>query len=224
MYVLPFESVTAWIKFQNLWLPQSIDFNCPHCNRIVNFNTSGWQHRPALEYASCSAQCAGCRKKVQFWAIGPSNFGDTGKRECDELCIHPTPTLNRQPMAGLSKVPSAVARAYVSAVNVFNTGEWSGTAVLCGRALEALLKDLLPESSSMQTLARQLEQLRSLDLTRTLNTLTDGIRKGRNLGAHFDLDREPDAEMAQMMVDLLDYFLEYLYILPGRVEELHGRL
>ena len=103
--------------------------------------------------------------------------------------------------------------------------EWNATAATCGRALEALVKNVLPQSQAGLALARQLEELpKTLDLAKTLATLTAAIRKGRNLGAHFDLGKEVDAEMAQMMIYLLEYFLEYVYVLPGRVQELHEKL
>ncbi len=225
MFTLPFEAVTNWINVNNLWLPQSIDFVCPHCGRQVNFALPNWQYENKRNTAAAASNCSGCSKQVRFWALDPAKFGDTGKQECDELCMHPTPKLQRQPMAGIDKAPDGVARAYVSAINVYNAREWNGTAVLAGRALEGLLKSLMPEGKENQPLARMLNDLpKEIDLTKTLTTLTDGLRKGRNLGAHFNLEKEADAEVAKMMIEFLEYFLEYLYILPAEVEELHNKL
>jgi hypothetical protein len=128
-------------------------------------------------------------------------------------------------MAGLDKVPAPIARAYVSALNVFNAREWNGTAMLAGRALEGLVKMQMPEGKKNLPLSKMLEELaKEIDLSQTLNTLTDGLRKGRNLGAHFDLEKQADEEVGRMMVEFLEYFLEYLYVLPGEVQQLHERL
>jgi hypothetical protein len=225
MYSLPIEVVTNWVNQQNLWLPDSVDFVCPYCGRQVNFGFPQWRFDQHQSAAITSANCSGCRKKVRFWGIDPVKYGETGGRECAELCMHPTPQLQRQPMAGLDKVPPLIAKAYISAINVYNTKEWNGTAMLTGRTLEGLVKGLMPEGKRERPLAQMLAELpKEIDLTKTLTTLVDGLRKGRNLGAHFDLQRETSEEVARMMVEMLEYFLEYLYILPGQVDELHNRL
>ena len=225
MYSLPINVVTNWVNQQNWWLPESVDFVCPYCSRQVNFGLPQWRYDQHQNSAIASANCSGCRKRVRFWAIDPVKYGETGGRECAELCMHPTAELDRQPMAGLDKVPGAVAKAYVSAINVYNAKEWNGTAVLTGRALEGLVKSLMPDGKKNQVLAQMLKDLPTeIDLSKTLTTLVDGLRKGRNLGAHFDLEREANQDVAEMMIEFLEYFLEYLYILPGQVEELHNQL
>jgi hypothetical protein len=55
-------------------------------------------------------------------------------------------------------------------------------------------------------------------------TLADAIRKGGNLGAHFDSEKEPNDEIAGLMVDVLDYLIEYLFILPNRIKNLHEKI
>ncbi|MBN2475469.1 MAG: DUF4145 domain-containing protein [Pirellulales bacterium] len=225
MFTLPLEAVPNWINVSSFWLPQSVDFVCPHCGREVNFALTNWQHVNRRSAASAAANCPGCRKEVRFWAIDPSKYGDTGSKECAELCMHPTPTVKRSMMRGLDRVPPEIARAYVSALSALNAGVWNGTAALVGRALEGLVKNLMPKDKQKLPLAQMLAELPdTVDLPKTLRTLTDGLRKGRNIGAHFDLDKEADEEMANMMVEFLEYFLEYLYIVPAKVDDLHRRL
>ena len=55
-------------------------------------------------------------------------------------------------------------------------------------------------------------------------TLSDAIREGGNLGAHFDFEREPNEETATQMIELLDYLIEYLFILPKRIENLKNAI
>ena len=155
MFTIPFEAVPEWFNFQNFWLPQSVDFVCPHCGRKVNFALANWAHDNMRGAASVATNCSGCRKQVRFWAIDPSKFGDTGTKECGELCMHPTPTVQRRQMHGLEKVPAEIARAYASALNVLNAGEWNGTAVLVGRALEGLAKDIMPDKRDLHFLKKR---------------------------------------------------------------------
>ena len=61
-------------------------------------------------------------------------------------------------------------------------------------------------------------------MTEPLVHVTTSLRKGGNIGAHFNLEREPDQEVAEIMVDLLDYFLEYTFVLKEKAIELEKRL
>jgi hypothetical protein len=38
------------------------------------------------------------------------------------------------------------------------------------------------------------------------------------------LDKEPTREVAEACIDLLDYLLEYLFVLPNRIDELKKRV
>ena len=57
-----------------------------------------------------------------------------------------------------------------------------------------------------------------------LRELADAVRKGGNLGAHFDVDNEPDEQLASVMLDLCEDLLEYLFVLPKRIDDLHSRI
>ena len=50
------------------------------------------------------------------------------------------------------------------------------------------------------------------------------VRKGGNLGAHFDLEKEPNEETATLMIELLEYLIEYLFVLPKRIDKIHGTI
>ena len=52
-------------------------------------------------------------------------------------------------------------------------------------------------------------------------TIANAIRKGGNLGAHFDLEKEPDEKVAALMLELAEELLEYFFVLPERIEHLH---
>ena len=62
------------------------------------------------------------------------------------------------------------------------------------------------------------------DLAKPLTELAHAIRAGGNLGAHFDEEREPDEQMARQLVELLDYMVNFLYILPKKISEVEQKI
>ncbi|AKG36185.1 hypothetical protein VK70_17800 [Paenibacillus durus ATCC 35681] len=134
----------------------------------------------------------------------------------------------RKPIKGIESYPEfnkGLVRAYNSTINVFNLGEWTATSILCRRLLEGITKSILPETEQYRPLARQLEILpNKVDLDKPILTLAHAIRIGGNLGAHFDLEKEPNYETSKYMVDLLEYLIEYLFILPHRIKELNEHI
>ena len=174
-----------------------------------------------------ASRCSACKKSANFlWICDQGK--DASRNTTGELYMWPIPKLIRQPIAGLDDItafPEVLGRAYASAIRTFNVREWIGSAVLCGRLLEGLLKELLPADIKQRNIADGIKELpKHVKLDEPLIKLADGIRRGRNIGAHFDSEKEPDQETTEMMLDLLDYLIEYLFILPDRVERLHTKL
>lgn len=228
MYKIPDESVAKWGKTSGMKLPHAVDTICPFCGRSVTFALTAWFYARNISASYMPSRCSGCGKSANFlWIHNSENVPN--KDVCEKaLYIWPTPKLIRKPIYGLETslaFPETLKRAYSSAIRTFNVREWTAAAVLCGRVLEGLTKTLLPEDNQKAPLAHQLQDLpKYLELDKPLLKLADGIRKGRNIGAHFDFEKEPDQETTEMMLDLLDYLIEYLFILPGRVDRLHDRL
>ncbi|MCU0377755.1 MAG: DUF4145 domain-containing protein [Bacteroidales bacterium] len=223
--LIPPKAFAQTSKVANTLLPASVDWYCPHCNRSVNFRLS-WDIKSIPQpVIYCSSACSGCRKISVFIYVG---FADSvlNPRE-GELYIHPEPS-TRTPLNGIyesSKFNDGLKRAYESAINVYNVGEWTATAVLNRRMLEGIMKEILPLEKRNMPLAKQLEELpKHIDLQKPLITLAESLRKGGNLGAHFDLEKAPDENISTLMMDLLDYLIEYIYILPDRIDELDERV
>lgn len=227
MYRISNKSVAQWSGPSTAKIPKSVDTICPFCGRPMTFALNGWQSISTVNALCISARCSGCRKSANFlWNHGKEK--DSSESAARGLYMWPVPKLIREPVAELgitSAFPESLARAYTSAIRTFNMREWVGAAVLCGRLLEGLLRHLLPDDGKERTLAQGLDLLpKHVKLDDPLLKLADGIRKGRNIGAHFDPEKEPDQETTEMMLDLLDYLIEYLFVLPDRVNRLHDRL
>ncbi|MEZ4970469.1 MAG: DUF4145 domain-containing protein [Flavobacteriaceae bacterium] len=214
-------------KFQNhgtIKLVQSVDYNCPECGRNVNF-ALGWSIPQVHLSLTTTSRCSGCGKISKFIYI---DYDLGTKPEYGKLYIHPD-SKRRSSIIDFSKTDStlntSLQKAYESALNVYNVGEWTATSVLCRRLLEGITQDLLPDENRKHSLYKRIADLPNhLDLTKPILTLADALRKGGNLGAHFDLENTPDKKIASQMLDLLDYLIEYIYILPKRIDNLHTEI
>jgi len=156
------------------------------------------------------------------------NVGTGWKSLCGgSLYMYP-PSKARAPspdIMGSARLAAPLKRAYESAVNVVRMREWSAAAMSCRRLLEGITKMALPAQLQHETLAKQLEAFPThVDLGKPLMDLADAVRKAGNLGAHFDLEREPNEEVATLMLDLSEDLIEYLFALPERIEDLHLKL
>jgi hypothetical protein len=180
------------------------------------------QKEDHLQGVAMRGTCPACGFMARFIQVGKANGQDYG------LFIHPAPKLVRQPLPGLDEADGfsgKVEKAYVEAISAYNARQWIPAAVMCGRALEGVTKSLLPKDKRKLNFARQLRELPDhIDLEKTISDLTDGIRKGRNIAAHFDEEIEIDEPVAAMLLDLLDSIVEYLFVLPHKIERLDDQL
>ncbi|RYF45932.1 MAG: DUF4145 domain-containing protein, partial [Cytophagaceae bacterium] len=98
-------------------------------------------------------------------------------------------------------------------------------SILSRRVLEGITKSIIAEEHKSKNLPTQIRALLTqIDLSKPISTLADAIRKGGTIGAHFELEKEPNQEIASLMVDLLDDLIEYIFILPGRIQQLHDKM
>ena len=223
MQTLSLQDVRGWVKFNDKWAPISLSIYCPFCMSLAVFTLASHSFDQPRNTISASGTCPACVKAVRVWALDPRSASDNSNRSCAELWIHPAPSNDLKLMDGNDMLPPKVRREYASARNVFRCGEWNATALCCRRALEAVVRDLLPEDSRKGSLREQLERLPSnFDLSKPLKSLADTLRKGGNLGAHFNEEGEPDQATARQMIEFVEYLMRYLYVLPGEVESFHS--
>ncbi len=198
-------------------LVRTFRLNCPSCGESGVFSTMHPTPSPPAKTTVCIAHCPGCNFRIRVVNIED----DDGLL----VFVHPEPS-TRLPLGERITAIEAVDRAYHSAVNAYNSGLWPSCAVACRRTLEGIIKVRSDESDG--TLFARLQSFfENEDLSEPLIHLTGRIREGGNLGAHFDLEKEPTEEVARMMLDLIEYFLEFLFILPVRsraLEESLGQL
>ncbi len=226
MHSLPLSSVPQWVNVQNKWCPQSVDTFCPHCGRLTNLAFQRQQYDQHRNTIAAEAKCPACHEISRFWIVDPGNGSDTSQRGCQYLGIHPTPRITRKPIVTPDKLDEpALARVYQSAFNAYNAALWDACATACRKTLEGLVHTLLAEEDRRGSLFDQLRKLpEKVNLAEPLIVLADSLRKGGNLGAHFDLEKEPDQHVSELMLDLLDYFMEYIYLLKEKAQHLEKKI
>jgi hypothetical protein len=126
-------------------------------------------------------------------------------------------------MEGMETMPEQIQRAYQDTVDVFNAGVWNATVVSGRRTLEGLVRHLAPEAKG--SLAQQLQDLPNhVELANPLITLSHSVRQGGNIGAHFDYEKTTDRETAAAALELIEYFLWYIYVLPESINDLDQQI
>lgn len=219
------DNIPSWQTSYNQGLhPSAIDITCPHCNRWVTFSTPHWHNTQAgLEVANVT--CPACMQPVKFLLFERSN--DDAPDVHEAIYIYPSPQV-KVPLSGLKTdetFSAPLMRTYKSLLRVYNAREWNATAILAKKLLEGIIQNVFIDESNRLPLAKQLEKLADLKvLSRPLLGLADGMRHGGGLGAHFELIKEPDNQVAELMLELTEELLEYLFVLPRRIDELHARI
>ncbi|NID10563.1 DUF4145 domain-containing protein [Fibrella aestuarina] len=222
---IPAQCYVVQVVKDNYNLPTSIDTTCPHCRRQVNLSLP-WDNPKTYVVEHCSAHCPACQQTTTLILLTDASPGKGGVRT-GQLFITPGDDV-RQPLTGIAetnKIEDGLKRAYFSTINVLNAQEWTATTILCRRVLEGITKSIVSEEHKNKNLPTQIRALLTqLDLSKPISTLADAIRKGGTIGAHFELEKEPNQETASLMVDLLDDLIEYIFILPGRIQQLHDKM
>ena len=225
MQLIPISSIRQWQIESGVRSPLSISAVCPHCAEQVTFSLgSRWSDAPRRAVAATS-RCPACIELVQFWAVRREQTPKDGDDNPAAVYMYP-PATNYYACPELaSDIPEALQRAFVATVNAFNSHNYTATAVCGRRTLEGIFKYRVPADKRSATLANLIDIVSSdAALAEPLTALSHAIRSGGNIGAHFDPDREPNEVIARQMVELIDYLISYLYVLPNKIGELEKSL
>lgn len=229
MQLIPFSAARAWstLGVYGARTPSSISTICPFCNERGIFTMYGHIDDQERNSICMSGNCPSCQKTAYFWALREKRKPLAGEESGNPSAIFMYPAgVNYYPHpAFLSDLPEPLQRSFVSTVDALNSQNHAATAVCARRTLEGIFKYLVPEDKRKQTLAKLIDSVKETnDLAAPLKSLSHAIRDGGNLGAHFDMEREPNAEIAKQMVELLEYLISYLYVLPKEIGKLESSL
>jgi hypothetical protein len=217
-------SVISYIRYGNIKIPKSIQCECPGCRKLNEFLlNANYQNRKNNLVTECS--CPTCKNSAVF-IIMTKDIAEDQDEHADtyiydlQASKHPINQIENLP-----NVPKDLIRAYRSAINVHQSRENSATAVMSKRVIESILKHFLGEKSKGQPLSKQLEILPNhLDLAKPIQSLSYLLGPESSLSRMLELDMEMDYETTSLLMDLLENLIEYLFVLPGKIDVTYDKI
>ena len=223
MIDIPVSLITGWDTRQTPRQPLAISLKCGKCRQFATFVLADgkWvESQTFVAVVNCpNPKCKSTTRFMGFELDSNSRFS--------KLSVDPAPELMRQAMEHLELVPEKVKNAYQASLDAYNSGLPDSVSVVSRRTLEGAIKMLWenPEETRGKSLHSLIESLHEkFDLAKPMTDLAHAMRQGGNLAAHFDLDKEMNPKIAEKMIEMIEYILEYLYIIPKRIEELQAEI
>ncbi|WHY02826.1 hypothetical protein [Neobacillus sp. DY30] len=217
-------SVNSYIRYGNVKIPKSIQSECPQCRNITEFMINA-NFQSSKNGLLTESSCPGCKKSTVF--IIMTKDGQDEQNEHADTYIYDTQASKHliNHIESLPNIPKDLIRAYRSAINVFESRENSATAVMSKRVIESILKHFLKEKSKGQPLSQQLEILpNQVDLAKPIQSLSHLLATDGPLHRMLELESEMDYETTSLLMDLLESLIEYLFVLPGKIEVTHNKI
>lgn len=220
------EQCKSWIsETTGLSRPGAINVACPFCGFYASFSIINFDLNKATMVASAKSVCGNCDGFPKFvFVFGSLNNALNTSRPI-LMSMYPL-SVPSYPMPELSEeIPVALRNSMAATVNSYNAKIYSASMTNSRRTLEGIFKYLVSDAKRNQSLVKLIETASDeIDFSEPLKRLSDAIRQGGNIGAHFDFDVEPEEKTARQMIELLDYLISYLYILPDRIERLENAI
>ncbi|ROQ53627.1 DUF4145 domain-containing protein [Pseudomonas putida] len=227
MLKIPSSSVRKVLKLSTgSYSATSVSAICPFCIEKVIFSLSGYTDDRSRNWVSATASCPGCARAVQFLTVASPNDADGNEpAERHQVFMFPGKVTGYSYPVLPDTVPPPLQRSLTSTIDSLNAKNFPATAVGARRTLEGIFKYLVDTEKRGKSLYQLIDDVKNHnDLAAPLETLSHAIRSGGNLGAHFDDENEPTEAMAHRMVELLDYLISYLYVLPSQITDLEKAL
>ena len=219
--------VKKWISVGNFGAlaPKSLTTHCPYCGVLAIFSLDGLQDDYVRFVVISHAACPGCSEIVKVFSMRKLKNPKNKDHNPDNVYMYPPSSkYYRMPVFG-DEVPDPLRRAFLATVDAYNSQSYANTAASGRRTLEGIFKYLNETDKREGNLARMIDlAANNEDFAGPLRKLSHAVREGGNLGAHFDLESEPDEEVARQIVELTEYLISYLYVLPTRIKRLESAL
>ena len=205
--------------------PLAVDWVCPFCSRNLTF-TLKWTG--FIESYMSKAKCPGCQNSPLFLYM-MTRYQETGAEKFGEIYMYPASNTRKPSLEVLNSesLPPILKTEYTEAYDVYSIKKWSSAAVLCRKFLEALSHHLINDSLDLEKLDKNkklFELIKEIpkkqDLSKPIMDIAEAIRHSGNSGAHFDPTNAPTEATVNITLDLMDYLIEYFYILPEKTKSL----
>ena len=195
-------------------MSNSVVIDCPNCSVRVNAQVRGAVHDNESDSAVVLAKCPSCDGPL----VGLTQLFQTDHNNWEyehAERVWPAPTAVEVSLT----IPQSARRDIKDAQKCIAHGIYSAAVVLCGRALERLVKERAPS----KTLAEGLAALKTQGIIdERLSLWASALRKERNIGAHAS-EEEVTKENAQDILDFTVAIFEYVYTLSEKYAEFVAR-
>jgi hypothetical protein len=234
MHFIDPKTVDQWLKSRSAyWTPTSVSSICPFCDAFATFALVAGAVDQSNQAMDLHGACPKCKKGVSFFAIGCARCDrdENPDLKCASLWMHPIPQKKREVNSSFDILPIRIFRAYTGAIKCFNSSIWTSTVTECGRILEGIAIDKIPDWDNKKTLDKSLRELKDklsdtgyIELFDPILELTNALRLGRNKSAHFDFEKEPDQEVTTEILNLTERLIDYFYVIPTKSQELNAKI
>jgi HEPN domain-containing protein len=187
--------------------------DCPQCSVRVKAEIKSWVG-DAEEEAYFLVECVSCKRPIFGKAfVYRDEYNNWEWNNAERLW--PVPAATEVSAA----IPSAARRDIKEAQKCLSHGIYSAAAVLCGRALERLIK----EKTRGHMIGKGLAELKQKGIIdERLYAWAEALRKERNIGAHAT-DEDTSKENAQDIIDFTIAIFDYVYTLTEKYEKYVAR-
>lgn len=192
-------------------MTQEVVIDCPHCNVRVKTKATSWI---GGDIAFFLVECPSCHDAL-FGSAEPyrDELNNWGWSVAER--IWPTPATTEVSAA----IPYAARRDIKDAQKCLSHGIYSAAAVLCGKALERLIK----EKAGNHMIGKGIAELKSKGIIdQRLFDWAEALRKERNIGAHAS-EEETTKENAEDIIDFTIAIFDYVYTLSEKYERYVAR-
>jgi len=199
-----------------------LGMECPHCG--VRMSPV---HKAAWDQFAYDAAGTGQNRRFGGWACmvcGRPIVGETR----DDPVQGPVPMEGRYyPVSDRhptwpDSAPEGVRQDATAAYRCYAIGEWRASATMARRAIQGACID---KEAPDRRLEEQIDWLAESDvITQQMRQVAHQLRMGGNAGAHPGKDGLNDVSErdAGDLLTFLDYFMRYVYEIPGRLAALPG--
>lgn len=217
-------SITSYSQFGHIKVPKSIRCDCPDCGQEGEFVLKA-NYQSSKKGLMTEGICPLCKHSATFIIITKDVYGDKSSHT-DVFIYDPHTFIDPLDQIGqLPKIPGELVRAYKSAVNVHQSKDNSATAVLAKRVIENILRHFLMEKSIGLNIQQQLDILpENINLVKPVTSLSHLLSPEGSLHQMLELEIELDDEKAGLLMNLLEDLIQYLFVLPGKIEWTHDEL
>ncbi|MCR3920930.1 MAG: hypothetical protein NUK65_00205 [Firmicutes bacterium] len=217
-YLVTKRMVRAKTTYNGLSVPSAIALTCPHCNDYLTYFCRNYARHIPSDTITFLGWCPACEEKVSFWMVNCRDY------ERAKIFMHPALSNGRVVMPGIEAVPERITENYLEALDTFRHNYFKATTSMIRASLEDIFKTLL-DQGDVKDLACVLATLaQKINLTAKIEDIATSIHANSNLLPHFELDKMPNQHTAAALLDLLEFILMFVYVMPADAKRLQLEL